>query len=342
VGVTIKDVAKLAGVSPSTVSRVIAGNAKISTATRKKVLEIMEELGYHPNMNARSLVIKNTETLGIIMPRSAESAFLNPFFPEVIRGISVFAQKNGYSILMSTARNASEEKDAVVKMVQGKQVDGVILLQSRVSDTLISYLKEQEFPFVVIGRPKEKNVAYVDNDNRSAAREATAYLIERGHRQIAFLGGSLEYMVTYDRLEGYRQALEEAGIPFMEEYVFQGDFLEEGGYQAVKQMLAREMRPSALLVTDDLMAFGVISALNEMGYAVPDDVSIVSFNNVPLARVSTPPLTTIDIDIYQLGYKGAQLLFDRIQNADLSVSYTMISTKLIERQSVKDVRSENR
>jgi DNA-binding LacI/PurR family transcriptional regulator len=339
--ITIKDVAKKAGVSPSTVSRVISGNSRISEETRKKVLTIMDELGYHPNMNARSLVVRSTETIGMIMPRSAENVFQNPFFPEVIRGISAAAQENAYSILLSAGRDDEEVQRAVTKMVQGRQVDGVILLNSRIRDPIIRYLREQDFPFIVIGRPVEKNAAYVDNDNMEAAKKATSYLIQKGHRSIAFLGGSPEYMVTKDRLDGYRKALAEAGIPLNPDYILHGEFLEEGGYEAVKQLLIKGKQPTAFVVTDDLMAFGVIGALAEVGMRVPDDVSIISFNNVPLARFSSPPLTSVDIGIYQLGYQAAQKLIEQIRNPSIASSNTLIATRIIERQSVKQIAETN-
>jgi DNA-binding LacI/PurR family transcriptional regulator len=339
--ITIKDVAKKAGVSPSTVSRVISGNSRISEETRKKVLTIMDELGYHPNMNARSLVVRSTETIGMIMPRSAENVFQNPFFPEVIRGISAAAQENAYSILLSAGRDDEEVQRAVTKMVQGRQVDGVILLNSRIRDPIIRYLREQDFPFIVIGRPVEKNAAYVDNDNMEAAKKATSYLIQKGHRSIAFLGGSPEYMVTKDRLDGYRKALAEAGIPLNPDYILHGEFLEEGGYEAVKQLLIKGKQPTAFVVTDDLMAFGVIGALAEVGMRVPDDVSIISFNNVPLTRFSSPPLTSVDIGIYQLGYQATQKLIEQIRNPSIASSNTLIATRIIERQSVKQIAETN-
>ncbi|CCQ98355.1 HTH-type transcriptional regulator MalR [[Clostridium] ultunense Esp] len=333
--VTIKDVAREAGVSPSTVSRVISGNSRISEETKRRVRKVMEEMGYHPNMNARSLVVKSTETIGLIMPRSAENTFLNPFFPEVLRGIGAAAQERGYSLLLSTGRDDGEKKETVVKMVQGKQVDGVILLNSRIRDPILAYLKKQRFPFVMVGRPLEKNITYVDNDNVTSAKEATRYLIEMGHRSIAFVGGNPEYTVTHDRLEGYKEALKEAGLLYHPSQVLSGDFLEEGAYEAVRALLSLGQRPTAFLVTDDLMALGVISALKEMGLNVPEDVSIVSFNNVFLARLSSPPLTTVDIEIFQLGYQAVQKLFERIHYPEIASSHTLIKTCLVERQSVR-------
>lgn len=333
--VTIKDVAKEAGVSPSTVSRVISGNPRISEETKRRVRKVMEELGYHPNMNARSLVVKSTETIGLIMPRSAENTFINPFFPEVLRGIGAAAQERGYSLLISTGRNDEEKIETVVKMVQGKQVDGVILLNSRMKDPILSYLKKQRFPFVMIGRPLEKNITYVDNDNIASAKEATHYLIEMGHRAIAFVGGNPDHTVTRDRLEGYKEALKEAGLPFSPSQVLHADFLEEGAYEAVRALLSIGQRPTAFMVTDDLMALGVISALKEMGFSVPEDVSIVSFNNVFLSRLSSPPLTTVDIGIFQLGFQAVQKLFERIHYPEIASGHTIISTKLIIRQSVR-------
>jgi len=331
---TIVDVAKLAGVSPSTVSRVITGKPRISARTSRRVIEVMEELGYYPNMNARNLVAKQSNAIGLVI-RSVENTFLNPFFPEVIRGISVAAQQEGFSIFMGMGRDAEEEKACAVKMVQGRQVDGVVLLHSRANDPLLPYLKQMQFPFVVVGRPKEKQTTYVDNDNVEGAAEATDYLIRKGHTSIAFLGGSMEYIVTVDRLDGYRKALAAAGLPFREEFVLEADFAEAGGSDAVRRLLSSGERPTALLVMDDVMAVGVLGALRELGLRVPEDVSVVSFNNVPLSRFCSPPLTTVDIGIYELGFLAASQLIERIRHPERPSTQTLVHTRIVERHSVR-------
>ncbi|MGB9679026.1 MAG: LacI family DNA-binding transcriptional regulator [Thermoanaerobacteraceae bacterium] len=331
--VTIKDVAKRANVAPSTVSRVIADNPRISRETKERVWEAMKELGYYPNAIARSLASKVTNTIGLIMPRSTEEAFSNPFFPEVMRGISVVAHKENYDLLISTSGNKEEEKQSVLNMVKGRRVDGIILLSSRTTDELIPWLRKDGFPFTVIGKPLDaKGVLWVDNDNIGASRLATKYLIKHGHKKIAFISGSLEYVVSLDRLDGYRLALEESNINFVRELVQQDEFSEDGGYMAMKRILEIDV-PTAVVVTDDIMAFGVIRAAIDKGYKVPKDISIIGFNNIPLSAFANPPLTTIDISTFDLGVKSAELLIYKLKKIEKQVDHVIVPVKLVERKS---------
>ncbi|MBE3594008.1 MAG: LacI family DNA-binding transcriptional regulator [Candidatus Carbobacillus altaicus] len=336
--VTIKEIAERAGVSPSTVSRALAGNPRISAETRARIQRIIDELGYHPNMNARSLVVKSSGTIGVVLPRSGDSAFLNPFFPEVLRGITAALEEHGYALLLATGRDDAVKHEHVARMVQGKQVDGVILLESRADDHLIFYLREQRVPMVMIGRPLLEGIAYVDNDNVLAGKEATEYLLERGHRHIAFLGGSLAYAVTVDRRNGYMLAMDKAGIAPAMRTVLSTDFSEEDAYREVTDVLRRPDRPTAFVVADDLMALGVIGAVQSAGLTIPEDVSIVSFNNVLLSRLTNPPLTSVDIHILDLGRKAVEMLFALIEKSSSRVDhYTdtyIVHTQLIERGSV--------
>jgi DNA-binding LacI/PurR family transcriptional regulator len=339
VAVTIKDVAKKANVAPSTVSRVIANSPRISEKTKKRVRKIMDELGYHPNLNARSLANQTTTAIGLVMPSSANKSFQNPFFPEVIRGISSFAHIKEYSLYMSTGETEEEIYEGVVKMVQGRRVDGIVLLYSRIDDKVIQYLIEQDFPFVLIGKPHQavEEVTYIDNDNYLAGREVTEYLISLGHKQIAFVGGSPDLMVTKERLAGVREALKIAGLPLLDEYIFYMDFLREGGQKAVEQLMSLPQPPSAIVVTDDLMALGVLSTLVEKGYSIPDDISVVSFNNVIFAEIASPPLTSVDVRIFQLGYEAAKSLIEKIESPDLAPKSIIVPYKIIKRQTCKAI-----
>lgn len=331
--VTIKDVARRANVAPSTVSRVIADNPRISKETKDRVWKVMEELGYYPNAIARSLASKMTYTIGLIMPRSAEDAFSNPFFPEVMRGISVVAHNEKYDLLISTSGNEEEEKDAVINMVKGRKVDGIVLLCSRTTDKLIPWLRKERFPFTVIGKPLDsKDVCWVDNDNIGASRLATNYLIKHGHRKIAFISGSLEFVVSLDRLDGYKLALEENHIPFDRDLAQQDEFSEDGGYNAMMRIL-KHKKPTAVVVTDDIMSFGVIRAAIDSGFKVPQDISLIGFNNIPLSEFANPPLTTIDISTFELGVKSAELLIHNLKNKDAKANHIIVPVKLIERKS---------
>ncbi|PFO01374.1 LacI family transcriptional regulator [Bacillus sp. AFS076308] len=340
--VTIKEVAKLANVAPSTVSRVIANNPRISEATKRKVKKVMEELGYHPNLNARSLSSKATQTIGLVMPSSGDVVFQNPFFPTVLQGISEGVHEKKYALQMTTGRSQQEILEAVIQMVQGKRVDGMILLNSKVEDKVIQYLREIDFPFVVIGKPAKyiEEITHVDNDNVRAMKEATEYLIDQGHSQIAFIGGSPELIVTVDRLNGYKQALENSNIPIKEEYIKHEEFLREGGQEAVNELMALQQRPTALLVVDDFMALGVLNKLDESGIKVPEDISVVSFNNILLSEMSKPPLTSVDINILKLGLEASRGLIEKIENSSEPTKRIIISHQLVERSSCSRLHKE--
>lgn len=327
--------ARLANVAPSTVSRVLANSPRISEATKRKVKKAMEELGYHPNLNARSLASQSTQTIGLVMPSSGDVVFQNPFFPTVLQGISEGAHEKKYALHMTTGKSDKETLEAVVQMVQGKRVDGMILLNSKVEDKVISYLNGRNFPFVLIGKPYKdvEEITHVDNDNFRAMQEATEYLIMHGHHQIAFIGGSLELVVTVERLLGYERALRKAGLELKNEYIIHEEFLREGGQDAVQELMSLANPPTALVVVDDFMALGVLNTLDELGIRVPEDISIVSFNNVLLSEMSKPPLTSVDINIFDLGYQASKNLIQKIENSNEPTKRIIISHKLIERLS---------
>ncbi|KGG80384.1 LacI family transcriptional regulator [Caloranaerobacter azorensis H53214] len=330
--VTIKDVAKLANVSPSTVSRVIADHPKISDETKKKVFEAMEKLNYYPNAIARSLANKSTKTLGLILPNAEEDLFINPFFIQAMRGISVYAQKKGYYIMYTYSNNENEEIDFIKNYIYSKWVDGIILLTARENDRCIEYLKDNEkYPFVVVGRPeKSDGILWVDNNNFKAMYDVVNYLINKGHRDIAFIGGPHTLNVTKDRLDGYLRALKVHGISVDEKLIYeQVDFTEMKGYEAMMEILDYK-EPSAVVTTDDLIAFGVLKAIKEKA---ANKIAVVGFNNTPLAEYQQPKLTSVDIKAEELGYYAAKLLIGKLENEDIGTNHYIIDTELIERES---------
>lgn len=232
--VTIKDVAKKAGVSPSTVSRVLSNNSRISRETSQRVRDVMEELGYHPNIMAKSLVSRTTESICVILPKPAEELFLNLFFMELIRGIVTQANRSGYDVLISSGGSEQEEVEALSRLLKGKRVDGAILLYSRKDDQVVEFLTSNHYPFVLIGRSeKYPDILSVDNDNVQAAYDATKHLISLGHERIGFVSGPPNHIVSRDRLKGYVNALTEAGLEMRKEWIVEGEFLQESGYRAM-------------------------------------------------------------------------------------------------------------
>jgi DNA-binding LacI/PurR family transcriptional regulator len=334
VSITIVDIAKRAGVSPSTVSRVISGNPRISEATARRVKAIMDELGYHPNAMAKSLVHGVTHTIGLLLPRSAEELFQNQFFAEVIRGIVTRATRSEYDLMLATGTSEREELDTVNRLMRGRRVDGLILLHSRSCDPVVALLTEHRFPFVLIGRSDEApNILTVDNDNVQAAYDVTRHLILHGHRRVGFVSGPPNLVVSKDRLAGYRKAMEESGIPARQEWVVEGDFLQESGYRAMSLIMQLPERPTALVVMDDMMALGVLGGVTELGFNVPDDLALFGFNNIPLSALTTPPISSVDIGIYQLGYMASQRLLQAIKGEPIPAARTLIPHRLIARES---------
>lgn len=334
--VTINDVAKAANVSPSTVSRVIANNPRIGQETTERVLKIMKEMNYHPNIIARSLANKSTRIIGVVVPANTEKAFQHPFYPELLRGIGSVANKYKYKLLLSSIDSPSEEKDVIRELSRSGITEGVILLASRVNDPTIKELKKIHFPFVVVGRPeKEDEVNWVDNNNFNAGYEITRHFIKNGHKRIAFLGLAPEFIVTTDRLKGYKKALEESGLNIDEGLILESKFIEHTtDSKKMMELLLSSKKPTGIVACDDFLAFGAMKVINECGLKVPEDISVAGFNNVPLASYSIPPLTTVDVNAFGLGAKAFELLYAGISSKHKSFNRTIVPTEVIIRESV--------
>lgn len=314
--VTLSDVAKKAGVSPSTVSRVISNSPRISDATKEKVLKCMDELGYYPNAIARSLANNKTGNIGVIMPTRSEDIFLNPFFPEALRGIVKSATNSGYDILLSTNTDLENELNSIKNLIRGSKVDGIILMSSKIDDQSIDYLSSIDFPFSLIGSPYrlDNGINHVDNDNFMAAYELTMYLTLMGKKNIAMIAADPSLMVTKKRIEGYKKAIEESNLDFHEDQLFIGSFDEETGYKYGREILELDPRPDAIIVTDDLVAFGAIQLLENLGVSIPEDIAVASFNNSVLSRYSQTPFTSVDVNAYDLGLEAINLLVEAIED----------------------------
>lgn len=340
--VTINDIAKAAKVSPSTISRVIANNPRISAATRERVLKIMKEMNYHPNYIARSLAKKSTKIIGLVVPGSAENAFRHPFFPEILRGIGSVAYKNGYNILISSANNAAEEKQMAKEFAVGGITEGIILMTSMIKDPAVSELQKMNFPFVVVGRPQNHNeVNWVDNNNFAISYELTKHFISQGYKRIAFLGISYDYTVTIDRLEGYKKALEDNGLSFDSGLTVEGKFIDDKGDDLMNKLFDKGTIPDAVIAIDDLLAFGVIAAIREKGLRVPDDITVAGFNNAPLSEYMTPALTSVEVKAFTLGVKAFELLLADMESEHKSFNRAIVPGELIIRKSSIKTFSNN-
>ena len=307
--VTIKDVAKAAGVSPSTVTRVIQNKSTISDETKKRVRKAMKELNYHPNLNARSLVSSYTQVIGLVLPDDSDVFYQNPFFPSVLRGIAQVASENHYAIQIATGKDEKERLNAISQMVYGKRVDGLIFLYAQENDPLVKLVTEEQFPFLILGKSLSPFIPLVDNDNIQAGFDAAEYFIKKGCSRIAFIGGAKKLYVTQDRLTGYQQALQEHNLPLDGHRTFFADeFLEEKGYKFSKQLFEYDPKTDAIITIDSLLAEGVCNYLNEHQLNVPvlsfDSVNprlnlaaYVNINSLALGRTSFETILQIINDV---------------------------------------------
>lgn len=326
---TIKDVAKLANVSPSTVSRVLADSNRISQPTKERVRKAMEELDYYPNFLARSLITRASRTLGLVLSRPADSAFSNPFFPAILRGISQVTQSRQYNLLLVTTENPVEEEEQCLRMFSEKRVDGLILLTPRTNDLLIRSLTRVNCPFIVAGRATGKGCHSVNNDNIKAAYTAVSHLLSLGHRRIALLNGPESYTFCQDRYLGYCQALEDAGIPVESRLVRHGALTQEDGKKLTTLLLEQSPAPTAIFAVDDVMAFGVYKAASELGLTIPQDLSVVGFNDDPLASMVEPSLTTVKIPIMEMGNAAADMLIQLLEGGAPPPEFILASELVI-------------
>ena len=333
--VTLKDVAALAGVSPSTASRVCKNNPSISKETKEKVRKAIEQLGYEPSFQASVAETLHNKTIGIILPPSIRESFENSFHLEVIRGISQFCNQHHYMNTVITGQDEEEILDVLSDFVKNGQVDGFIVTYSKQDDPIIDYLYNEGLLYVVIGKAYRfaNQTVYIDNDNVLAAKEATEYLIGLGHKNIAYLGSDSNLMFSADRKAGYQLALINNGMTVDPANIIELPFVPENHSAAVYSLLDREVRPTAILVSDDIFAVALERVCIEMGLSIPDDLSIISFNNSLFARLTSPMLTSIDINSVQLGIEAASQVINHIENPNLVATKIIVPHKMIERHS---------
>ncbi|ADO77240.1 LacI family DNA-binding transcriptional regulator [Halanaerobium praevalens] len=337
---TLKDIAKKAGVAPSTVSRVINNSPRISEQTKVKVKKIMDELGYHPNINARNLVKQRSHNLGLVIPYSTEEAFADPFYSEILRAIGVLAHSKGFNLLLLTSNGEVEEKKTVLKAVRSKQIDGVLLLRAKKDDQLIKELNTINFPFVIVGRPEAKDKYYwVNNDNITASEKVVDYLIKKGHHKIAIILGDTNYTVNQDRLSGYKKSFIKNNLRVKEELIIQSAKIDHQSiYRLTQNIIKTQPEITAFYGMSDIIAYTIIQALNDLNLKIPQDISIIGFNNNPMSKIISPPLTTVDINTYLLGNKATELLIGVINKKIKTPQNTIVPTKLVKRSSCQKIK----
>jgi len=334
--VTRDDVARRAGVSPATVSYVVNdGPRSVSPETRIRVLRAIEELGYQPSAVARSLRLQRTSTIGLIMPDTA-----NPFFAEVARGVEEVGFENGYTVVLCHSNYDLNREMEYVNVLRYKRVDGVIFMPATDDSKPIQRLLDYGIPVVIVDRlVTVEGVGLVVADNFGGGYEATKHLIDLGHRCIGCIIRPAFLAHTTARLQGYKAALKERDLPCEEQYIVKGGFRFTDGEAAMHALLELDSPPTAVFAYNDIMAIGAMRAVQSRGLRVPDDVSIVGFDDISLALYCNPPLTTVAQPKMEMGRKGADLLIKMIRSSDNQANFSVtFDVKLVIRGSTGPVR----
>lgn len=334
--VTIKDVARLAGVSPSTVSRVCNNNPAISRETRERVQQAMAQLGYEAPSIPAPPAAQAIRCIGVILPPAVdEGAYENTFYLKAIRGVSQVCNQRQVASAVITGRDQEEILTAVRTLRRSGSVDGFILLYSRRGDMVVDYLCEEGLLYVVVGNPGDLagQTVCIDNDNLLAGREATDHLYDLGHRRIGYLGSLGGDLYAADRRSGYQLSLLLHGLPVRPEYCVEMDGVRPDGVEPLAALLRREDRPTGFVVSDDILALTLERICTRMGLRIPEDVSIIAFNNSIYAQMASPQLTSVDTDPFRLGQEAASHVISYAENPNLLTTRILVPHRIVERSS---------
>jgi LacI family transcriptional regulator len=328
---TLEEIAKLAKVSRSTVSRVINDDPKVSPATRKRVLAVVQRKNYHPNVAARGLATGRSHVIGLVIPMGVSALFTDPYFPLLIQGVSAACNAHDHSVMLWIAEPEYERR-TIQQILHNGLIDGVIVASHLLDDPVVEALKKSSMPFVMIGRqPEPGNISYVDVDNQNSAREIVEHLLRLGYRRIATITGPKNMIAGSDRLEGYLAAFRGKGIAPDPSLIVEGDFTEAGGHAAMQRLLPQN--PDAVFAASDVMAMGALRALREANLRVPQDIALVGFDDMPFAARTDPPLTTVRQPVHRTGFVAAETLIDLVTNPGSPARRIVLPTELVIRAS---------
>lgn len=328
---TLEDIGRLAGVSRSTVSRVINGSNSVSVDVRARVQDVIRRTGYTPNAAARSLVSGRSGVIGLLIPSRVHSIFEDPYFPRLIQGISAASNQSGTTVSLFLSQDEVEEAERYMRVISSGFVDGLIITATRMADPLMVRMAVADVPVVMIGRSEIGGISYVDVDNRGGARQAAMHLCGLGRRRIALVAAPVNTIAGLDRLNGFVDGLASCGLALDPQLRADGDFTEVSGYRAMRQLLP--MRPDAVFAGSDTMAMGVLRALREEGVRVPQDVAVVGFDGLAASEHSLPPLTTIRQPVAHTGARAVYILNDLMSGAANPPVSEIVPVELVIRES---------
>jgi LacI family transcriptional regulator len=330
---TIEDIARMASVSRSTVSRVLNDHPSVRPNVRDRVWGVIKEYGYAPQAAARHLVTQRTQLIGVLFPRNTEYLLANPIFASYGQGIGQMCAQRGYLAMLSLGLHDMEER-MLFDMLRSRHFDGVVLISSESHDPLPFFLKEAHIPYTRIGHdPEGDDEAFVDVDDVAAAYKAVKHLTSLGHQRIAIIKGPGAEVCIPKRYSGYKMALQEAGLAVDPSLVGEGDWLHTSGKEVMQHFLQLANPPTAVFACNDMMAAGALHAIYEQGLRVPEDIAVVGFDDVPQTKVIIPALTTIRQPSEEMGSRATEMLIDQLEGKDGQPRQVIFSTTLVVRQS---------
>ncbi|MEU6587874.1 LacI family DNA-binding transcriptional regulator [Streptomyces sp. NPDC046881] len=330
---TLEEVAAHAGVGRGTVSRVINNAAGVKESTRRAVQQAIEELGYVPNLAARSLAGRRADAVALVLTEPDWRQFAEPFFSEIVRSLGDALVDTGMQLLLTLVRS-EDERQRFLEYARGGRVDGILLISVHAGDRLPDMLAEARLPTVLLGRRSgDEYVSYVDADNAGGARSAVSHLLERGRRTIATITGPLDMYAAQSRLRGYQDALALAGLKVTRSLVAEGDFTEESGRRAMAELLERHPDIDGVLAASDTTAVGALHTLRAAGRRVPEDVAVIGFDDFPLAQSTQPRLTTVRQPLEEIGRAMVRLLMEEMEEPAVAWRHVILRTELVVRES---------
>lgn len=332
-GISIKDIARAAGVSHSTVSRALGDSPLVKEATRERIKQLAKEMGYTPHALARSLVTRRTQTVGLVVTTIAD-----PFVSEIVRGLEETGQNHGYTIILCNSNAEPRRELAAVKALREKRVDGIIVTASRIGDLYLPLLEDFGAPIVLINNQQTGRYVYsIGTDDLRGGQIATEHLLSLGHTRIGYIAAPNNVNSSQARMSGYRAALESHGIAFDPVLVADGDGRPAAAMEATARLLSQGENPTAIFCYNDMTAIGAMHALKQMGIRVPDDISIVGYDDIPIAEYLDPPLTTIRQQKYDMGCMAMDMLL-RLLNGATDVQDVTIEPTLVIRRSTRELK----
>lgn len=334
-GVTIKDVAEAAGVSISTVSKVLNGHYSISEKTAERVRGIMREMNYYPNANAQSFASGSTHTVVLLANLAPNAAFQNPHMFEIIAGLEEALCKRGYRLILR-GTDATSACGIAEEIISRRSADAIAVHVGVMSHPLAAVLTRLQFPHIVLGAPDfDSQVCWIDNSNTYSGTVAASFLLSRGYQRLAFIGGKSYDLGSALRLQGVKQGLSNAGAKLEDQYIWLGESTRADGFRMVENLLSQKELPDAIICANNYIALGCVDAVNKRGLRIPKDIGVMAFDNFPFSQIIEPPLTVVDINVRDMGAQAAKFLTDIMRHPNTQIQTYITTSNVIVRGSTR-------